>query len=191
MAYGKVYLAGAGPGEASLVTVKAAEALKEADCIIYDLLVNKELLKYARPGAELLFVGKKGGKETIAQERINRLLVSMAKKHGTVVRLKGGDPFVFGRGGEEAELLKIAGVPFEIIPGVTSLAAVPAYAGIPVTHRDFSSSLAVVSGHADAVKKKSAKQWRALAEGPPTLVFLMARRGLAEITKKLIKNGKS
>jgi uroporphyrinogen III methyltransferase/synthase len=190
MAFGKVYLAGAGPGDPGLITLGAVEALSEADCVIYDLLSNAALLRHAPPGAELLFVGKKGGRETIAQDAINRLLIKKAREHKIVVRLKGGDPFVFGRGGEEAEVLKDAGVPFEIIPGVTSASAVPAYAGIPVTHRDFASSVAIFSGHEDAVNAKGPDEWSAIARGCATLVFLMARRGLKVIASKLVQNGK-
>ena len=135
MKIGKVYLTGAGPGDPDLLTLKGARALALADCVVYDLLCNADLLKLARPGAELIFVGKKGGKETINQKRINNILIKKARAGKTIVRLKGGDPFVFGRGGEEAERLSDEGIPFEIIPGVTSAAAAPAYAGIPLSQR--------------------------------------------------------
>lgn len=186
---GKVYLTGAGPGDPALITLKAARALGRADCVVYDLLCNKELLELASPRAELIFVGKKGGKETINQKRINRLLIKKARAGKTIVRLKGGDPFVFGRGGEEAETLAEEGIPFEIIPGVTSAVAALAYAGIPLTHVEYSSSIAIISGHKDAVERKLPKEWKALSSFA-TLAVLMGRRNLELITKRLIKNGK-
>ncbi|MEK7314489.1 MAG: uroporphyrinogen-III C-methyltransferase, partial [Deltaproteobacteria bacterium] len=137
----KVYLVGAGPGDAGLITVKGLEALKKARVVIYDFLANEKLLEHVHPGAECVYVGKKGRFRHISQTSINRLIIKHAKKGKIVVRLKGGDPFVFGRGGEEALALVKAGIPFEVIPGVTSAISVPAYAGIPLTHRDMSSSV--------------------------------------------------
>lgn len=188
MKIGKVYLTGAGPGDPDLLTLKGARALGRADCVVYDLLCNVELLNLAHPKAELIFVGKKGGKETINQKRINVLLIKKARAGKTIVRLKGGDPFIFGRGGEEAEVLSEAGIPFEIIPGVTSAVAALAYAGIPLTHVDHSSSIAIISGHKAAVEKKTPKQWKALGTFA-TLVVLMGRKNLELITGRLIKNG--
>ncbi len=190
MKIGKVYLTGAGPGDPALLTLKAAKVIGAADCVVYDLLCNVELLKLASPGAELIFVGKKGGKETINQKRINALLLKKAHAGKTIVRLKGGDPFVFGRGGEEAETLSEAGIPFEIIPGVTSAAAALAYAGIPLTHVEHSSSIGILSGHKAAVEKKTPREWKALGSFA-TLVVLMGRRNLELITKRLIKNGRA
>lgn len=190
MKLGKVYLTGAGPGDPALLTLKAARALGEADCVVYDLLCNVDILKHANPKAEFIFVGKKGGKETINQRKINRLLIKKARAGKTIVRLKGGDPFVFGRGGEEAEMLSEAGVPFEIIPGVTSASAALAYAGIPLTHVEYSSSIAIISGHKAAVERKKPKDWKALGTFA-TLVVLMGRRNLELIAKRLIKNGKA
>ncbi len=190
MKIGKVYLTGAGPGDKSLITLKGARALGFADCVVYDLLCNEELLELASPKAELIFVGKKGGKETINQKRINALLIKKARAGKTIVRLKGGDPFVFGRGGEEAEMLSEEGIPFEIIPGVTSASAALAYAGIPLTHVEHSSSIAIISGHKDAVEQKLPREWKALGTFA-TLVVLMGRRNLELIAKRLIKNGKA
>ncbi len=188
---GKVYLCGAGPGDPGLITVKAKEAIEEADCLVYDLLANVTLLDYAGVKAEKIFVGKAGGRGTIAQKKINALLIEKALKGKTVVRLKGGDPFVFGRGGDEAVALSKAAIPFEIVPGVTSPAAVPAYAGIPITHPDIASSVAIISGHKDAVEARTKEGWRALATGVATVVFLMSRRNLSLITGKLIEAGKA
>ncbi len=190
MKIGKVYLTGAGPGDKSLITLRGARALGQADCVMYDLLCNEELLELANPKAELIFVGKKSGKETINQKRINALLIKKARAGKQIVRLKGGDPFVFGRGGEEAEMLASEGIPFEIIPGVTSACAAPAYAGIPLTHIEHSSSIAIISGHKDAVERKKPVEWKALGSFA-TLVVLMGRKNLELIAKRLIKNGKS
>jgi uroporphyrinogen III methyltransferase/synthase len=190
MPKGKVYLAGAGPGDPGLATQKAVEAIKEADCIIYDSLANVKLLEYRKAGAETVFVGKKGGIKTVTQDRINRLLVEKARKGKTVVRLKGGDPFIFGRGGEEALSLVKANIPFEVIPGVTSATAVPAYAGIPLTHRDFASSVTFITGE-EAPKKRPTIAWNKLSRGDGTLVFLMGWKNLSFIVKKLIENGRN
>ncbi|HPD56901.1 MAG TPA: uroporphyrinogen-III C-methyltransferase [Smithellaceae bacterium] len=187
---GKVFIIGAGPGDAGLITLKAVEALLAADVVVYDNLVNEELLKFAPPQARFIYAGKKGGDHTLSQEEINELLVREAQAGNAVARLKGGDPFIFGRGGEEAQMLVEHNVAFEIIPGVTSAIAVPAYAGIPLTHRGFTSTVAFVTGHEDPTKEKSDIDWLALAK-IGTLVFLMGVKNLAEITKELIKNGKS
>jgi uroporphyrinogen III methyltransferase / synthase len=186
---GTVYIIGAGPGDPGLITVKGAQGIARADVIIYDHLVSEELLGYARKEARLIYAGKKGGDHTLPQEEINRLLVAEAQEGHTVARLKGGDPFIFGRGGEEAETLAAAGIPFEIIPGVTAAVAVPAYAGIPLTHRGLTSTLAFVTGHEDPTKEKSDIDWQALA-GIGTLVFFMGVKNLPQITAALIAHGK-
>lgn len=189
-ARGKVYLVGAGPGDPGLVTVAATRRLREADVVVYDRLAAPSLLQYAREGAELIFVGKEGGGICADQAAINRLLVEKAREGKRVVRLKGGDPFVFGRGGEEAESLRAAGVPFEVVPGVTSAVAVPAYAGIPVTHRGLATSFAVITGHEDPAKDESGIRWDRIARGADTLVFLMGVRTLAEIVRQLVAHGR-
>ncbi|WP_413363180.1 uroporphyrinogen-III C-methyltransferase [Lysinibacillus sp. 3P01SB] len=186
---GKVYIVGAGPGDPDLITVKGLRAIKEADVILYDRLINKQLLTYAKPDAELIFVGKLPNYHGVIQDRINTLLVEHGKKEKVVTRLKGGDPFVFGRGAEEAEVLAEAGVPFEIVPGITSGIAAPAYAGIPVTHRDHSSSFAIVTGHMREGKDDSIK-WESLATGIDTLAIYMGVGNLPYICKQLTKHGK-
>jgi len=188
---GKVYLVGAGPGDPGLLTVKGLECLKGADVIIYDRLLDDSLLGLARSGAEKVYVGKSAGWHTLKQEKINKLLVEKARQGKAVVRLKGGDPFVLGRGGEEAQALAESKVPFEVVPGVSSVAAVPAYAGIPVTHRHLASSLAVVTGHEAGDKGDSAIAWGKLATGADTLVFLMGVANLKYITRKLLDSGRS
>jgi uroporphyrinogen III methyltransferase/synthase len=187
---GKVYLVGAGPGDPGLVTVKATKLLASADVIVYDQLASPDLLKNARPGADILYVGKKAGAHTLPQGGINQLLVDKAKAGFTVVRLKGGDPFVFGRGGEEAEALAAAGVPFEVVPGVTSAIAVPAYAGIPVTHRDYTTLVTFITGHEDPTKETSTIPWDNLGQNPGTLVFLMGVKNLAENCRRLVAAGR-
>jgi uroporphyrinogen III methyltransferase/synthase len=190
MPTGRVILAGAGPGDPGLITVKCVEALKKADCVIYDFLANARLLEYAKKGAEIIYAGKKGSaNESCSQEEINRLIIEKAKKGKFVVRLKGGDPFIFGRGAEEAEELALAGVPFEIIPGVTSAIAAPAYAGIPLTHREFASSVTFITGHEDPLKERPAIAWDRLSTGRGTLVFLMGWKNLPFIRQKLLENG--
>ena len=188
---GKVYLVGAGPGDPELITLKGLECIKNADVIIYDYLASPSLLKHAREHAEIIYVGKKGGDHTLSQDRINALIAEKAQKGFTVTRLKGGDPFIFGRGGEEAEVLIDARIPFEIIPGVTSAIAAPAYAGIPLTHRKFTSTIAFVTGHEDPAKAESNIDWAALAKGIGTLVFLMGVKNLPHITDRLIHHGMS
>ncbi|MGD9244443.1 MAG: uroporphyrinogen-III C-methyltransferase [Desulfobacterales bacterium] len=186
---GKVYLVGAGPGDPGLITVKGLECIKNADVLIYDYLASPILLKHAQKHAEILYVGKKGGDHTLSQDEINTLIAEKAQKGLTVTRLKGGDPFIFGRGGEEAEILVKNGIPFEIVPGVTSAIAAPAYAGIPLTHRKFTSTLAFVTGHEDPLKEESSIDWAALAKGIGTLVFLMGVKNLPFITHRLIHHG--
>ncbi len=190
MKKGKVYLVGAGPGDPGLFTLKGKRILEEADVIIYDYLANPSLLNFCKNGVEKIYVGKKGGSHTLPQEEINRLLVKKAKEGKLVVRLKGGDPFLFGRGGEEAEELFKEGIPFEVIPGITSAIAVPAYAGIPVTHRNFTSTLAIITGHEAEGKEESKINFSALSK-IGTLVFLMGVKNLPYITENLIKQGKS
>jgi uroporphyrinogen III methyltransferase/synthase len=189
MSNGIVYLVGAGPGDYKLMTIKGIECIKQAEVIIYDRLVDERLLTYALPAAELIYVGKAASDHTMPQENINKLLVEKASTGKLVVRLKGGDPFVFGRGGEEAMALEAAGIAYEIVPGVTSAIAVPAYAGIPVTHRGVATSFAVVTGHEDFSKPGSTVDWKRLALGPDTIVFLMGMENLPIITANLIDNG--
>ena len=191
MTNAKVFLVGAGPGDPGLVTVKGQECIKSADVIIYDYLAAPALLKLAQKGADLIYVGKKGGDHTLSQEEINALIVEKAGAGYTVCRLKGGDPFIFGRGGEEAEVLSANRIPFEVIPGVTSAVAAAAYAGIPLTHRKLTATLAFVTGHEDPHKKESGIDWEALSRGIGTLVFFMGVKNLPDITQKLIANGRS
>jgi uroporphyrinogen III methyltransferase / synthase len=190
---GKVYLVGAGPGDPGLLTLKARDLIAEADCVIYDYLVNPEILKHAPAGAELIYVGKRGlesSEQLWTQAEINRLLVAKASEHSVVVRLKGGDPFIFGRGGEEAEALVEAGIEWEVVPGVSAGSSVAAYAGIPITHRGLSSSVTFVTGHEDMSKLQSAIRWDHLAKGADTLVFFMGLARIAEIADQLISNGR-
>ncbi len=188
---GFVSLVGAGPGDPGLITVAGAARIAEAEVIVYDRLANAELLAHARPGAELIYAGKLPDRHTLTQDEINAVLVEKGIAGKRVVRLKGGDPFVFGRGGEEAEALIAAGIPFEVIPGVTSAIAAPAYAGIPVTHRNVASSFAVITGHEDPAKDDTSINWAHLATGVDTLVFLMGVGRLTEITRRLIENGRA
>lgn len=188
---GKVYLIGAGPGDAKLLTVKGLEKVREADVIIYDRLVSSKILAEARPEAQRIYVGKKSGRHSRKQAEVNEILLSQATQGKIVARLKGGDPFVFGRGGEETSALVAEGIPFEVIPGVSSAHAVPAYAGIPVTLRGKASSLAIVTGHEADGKKDSGVDWEKMATGPATLVFLMGLRNISFITGQLIKYGRS
>jgi uroporphyrinogen III methyltransferase / synthase len=188
---GTVYLVGAGPGDPGLLTIKGKECLSSADVVIYDYLANPSFLDHAREGAELIYVGKKGGAHTMGQAEINALIVDRARGGKTVVRLKGGDPFIFGRGGEEAQELARAGVSFEIVPGVTSAISVPAYAGIPLTHRDVTAAVAFVTGHEDPLKESSGIAWDKLATGVGTLVFLMGVGNLPQIAESLMTHGRS
>jgi uroporphyrinogen III methyltransferase/synthase len=188
---GKVFLVGAGPGDPKLITVRGLEAIRKADVIVYDRLANPRLLKHRKPEAELIFVGKLPDKHMLKQEEINQLLVDLALQGKIVTRLKGGDPSVFGRVGEEAELLADNKITYEIIPGITSAIAVPAYAGIPVTHRDFTSSVAIVTGHEYPNKTYSQLDWENLAKAIGTMVFLMGVANLEQICRELIRCGKS
>ena len=190
MTRGKVYLVGAGPGDPGLLTIRGLELLRHTPVIVYDQLVHPALLDESTAHALKIFVGKRAGRHCIAQEDINSVLIAHARAGHDVVRLKGGDPFVFGRGGEEAEALADAGIPFEIIPGVSSAVAVPAYAGIPLTHRRLASSFAVVTGH-EARKPGSSVDWAKLATAVDTLVVLMGLTNLPIIVKKLIEHGRS
>jgi uroporphyrin-III C-methyltransferase len=185
---GKVYLIGAGPGDPELITLKGLRYLRSADVILYDRLICTELLAEARSDAELIFVGKEVGCHSLAQEQINALLIYHAQRNCMVARLKGGDPFVFGRGGEEAQALADAQIPFEIIPGISSAIAVPAYAGIPVTHREYTSSVTIVTGH-EGRSASPAVNWEALAALGGTLVILMGVKALPHFTQKLITHG--
>ncbi len=187
---GFVSLVGAGPGDPDLLTIGGAARLAEAEVVVYDHLANPVLLSHARPGAELIYVGKTTDRHTLTQEQINALLVEQGLAGKRVVRLKGGDPFVFGRGGEEADDLVAAGIPFEVLPGVTSAIAAPAYAGIPVTHRGVASSFAVITGHEDPSKETTSIDWEHLAKGVDTLVFLMGTGRLREIAQRLIEHGR-
>ena len=191
MAPGKVYLVGAGPGDPGLMTVRGMELLRGADVIIYDRLVNPLVLEEASSHAAQIFVGKSSGNHSLPQEEINDLLIRHAYQGLNVVRLKGGDPFVFGRGSEEAEALATAGIEFEIAPGVSSAIGVPAYAGIPLTDRRSSSSFAVVTGHEDTGKRRSSVHWKSLATAVDTLVILMGAKTLPGIAAKLIAHGRS
>ena len=186
---GRCILAGGGPGDLGLVTLRTKAAIEQADVLIYDYLCNPGLLQWAKAGAEVVYAGKQAGQHTLSQDEINRLLIDRSRAGKVVVRLKGGDPFVFGRGGEEAEALTEAGLPFEIVPGVTSAVAAPAYAGIPVTHRGYSSSFTVFTGHEDPGKGGSEVNYRALVESKSTLVMLMGMERLAEIVRSLQEAG--
>jgi uroporphyrinogen III methyltransferase/synthase len=187
---GSVALVGAGPGDPGLLTVRGLQLLRKADVIVYDQLVNPALLEEASPLASRVFVGKQAGCHCIAQAEINEVLIGCAGLGHEVLRLKGGDPFVFGRGGEEAEALADAGIPFEIVPGVSSAVAVPAYAGIPLTHRKFASSFAVVTGH-ETRKAQSSINWAKLATAVDTLVILMGLGNLPIIVANLLKYGRA
>jgi uroporphyrinogen III methyltransferase/synthase len=188
---GTVHLVGAGPGDPGLLTVRAVELIAAADVILYDRLIPPTALDHAREDAELIYVGKQGDGPQFPQEETHRLLVEHARAGRRVVRLKGGDPFVFGRGGEEALVCREAGIPFEVVPGITAGVAAPAYAGIPVTHRDLASGVAFVTGHEDPKKPESALDWPALAAFPGTLVFYMGVRALPRIAERLVSGGRA
>ena len=187
----KVYLIGAGPGDPGLLTLRGRDILATADVIVYDYLAADELLAHARPDAERIYVGKIAGNHALPQNAINALLVAKAKEGKNVARLKGGDPYIFGRGGEEAEALLEAGVPFEEVPGISSVIAGPAYAGIPLTHRAWASSVTIITGHEDPTKPESAHNWQALAASASTLVFVMGMKNLPNISARLIEAGLS
>jgi len=186
---GKVYLVGAGPGDLKLITIKGLELIKQADVIIYDHLVNQKLLCYAKKEVELIYAGKSSHHHSLEQSKINQLMIKKAAENKVVVRLKGGDPFVFGRGAEEALGLADENIPFEIVPGITSAIAAPAYAGIPLTHRDYNSSFTVITGH-QARQGKSRLEWDKLSSGEDTLVILMGVANLEEIVRGLLKQGR-
>ncbi|HLE81918.1 MAG TPA: uroporphyrinogen-III C-methyltransferase, partial [Dehalococcoidia bacterium] len=187
---GKVYLIGAGPGDPGLITMKGVECLRRAQVVVYDRLVNPHLLRYVPHDAEVIYAGKAAGDHVLSQEEINMLLLEKAQEGKIVVRLKGGDPFVFGRGGEEIEPLVEAGIPFEVVPGITSAIAATAYAGIPVTHRGYTSSFAVITGHEDPTKASSSVDWEKLATGAGTLIFLMGVENLPLIVQQLTACGR-
>lgn len=190
MKKGTVYLVGAGPGDIGLLTVKGLKCLQRADVVIYDFHLNAQILNYINHNAEFIYAGKRGGHHTMTQDEINNAIIEKAKDGKEVCRLKGGDPFVFGRGGEEAEALVPEGIPFEVVPGISSAIAAPAYAGIPLTHRKYSSTFAVIPGYEDTTKKDSAVDWSKLATGVGTLVFLMAVKNIEKVAQQLIKNGR-
>ena len=191
MNIGKVILVGAGPGDAGLLTLKGKRWIEKADVIVYDHLVNIRMTHHAKPGVELVYAGKSEGRATIDQETINSLLIEKARSGKITVRLKGGDPFIFGRGGEEAQALKSADIPFIIVPGVTSAVGVPAYAGIPLTHRDFSSTVSIITGTIGKQHGGDPIDWPGLAQWSGTLVFLMGARKLGLIAENLIQNGRN
>ena len=186
---GPVYLVGAGPGDAGLMTLRGAELLARADVVVYDALINGDILKMAPPTAELIYAGKRSSNHAIPQEELNQQLVEKARAGKCVIRLKGGDPYVFGRGGEEAEALSAAKIPFEVVPGVSSVLAAPNYAGIPVTHRDYCSSFTVYTGHEGPGKEGPGVDWAQAAKTPGTKVLLMAVTRIREISRALIAGG--
>src|SRR5438477_8524280 len=186
---GIVYLVGAGPGDLGLVTLRAKECIENADVIVYDHLANPEMLNWAREDAEIVYVGKEAGEPQLSQQEINRLLIEKAREGKRVVRLKGGDPFVFGRGAEEAQAIVDAGIPFETVPGITSAIAGPAYAGIPLTHRAHNSHVTFFTGHEDPAKSQSAIDYDALAKLGGTQVMLMGVERLGAVTGQMLKHG--
>jgi len=186
---GKVYLVGAGPGDPGLITVKAIELIKKADIVLYDRLVSKKILAMIPKRSKSIYVGRAVGDDTTHQDSTNELMVKYAKLEKTVVRLKGGDPIIFGRGGEEAEFLKSFKIKYEIIPGITSGIGSATYAGIPLTHRQFASSVVFVTGHEDPEKKTEVVKWKKLAKSVDTIVIMMGLSRIEEISKKLIEGG--
>jgi uroporphyrinogen III methyltransferase/synthase len=188
---GIVYLVGAGPGDIGLLTVKGMRCLQKAEVVIYDFHLNAQILNYIDHNAEFIYAGKRGGHHTMTQDEINTAILEKAREGKIVCRLKGGDPFVFGRGGEEAQVLAHEKIAFEVVPGVSSSVAAPAYAGIPLTHRLYSSSFAVIPGYEDTTKEESSIDWAKLSTGVGTLVFLMAVKNIELLTEKLIANGRS
>lgn len=188
---GKVYLVGAGPGDPGLLTVKGKILLEFADVVIYDALVSPQILDLINPQAEKIHAGKRRGRHSLLQEETTQLLIEKAQTHAVVVRLKGGDPFIFGRGGEEMEDLIQAGIPVEVVPGITSGIAAPAYAGIPLTHRDHSSSITFVTGHETAGKYRPSVNWEAIAKGSETIVIYMGVHNLPYIIQQLTQAGLS
>lgn len=188
---GKVYLVGAGPGDPGLLTIKGKTLLECADVVVYDALISPAILAMINPQAKQIHAGKRRGQHSLPQEEINQLLIQEAQVHAIVVRLKGGDPFVFGRGGEEMQDLLAANVPVEIVPGITSGIAAPAYAGIPLTHREFSSSVTFVTGHEQSGKYRPSVNWAAIAHASETLVIYMGVHNLPNIVEKLLAAGRS
>ena len=186
---GKVYLVGAGPGDPNLITLRAVDVIKKADVVLYDRLVSKKILNMVPKRAESIYVGRAVGDDTTHQDSTNELMVKFAKLKKIVVRLKGGDPIIFGRGGEEAELLKSFNIKYEIIPGITSGIGSATYAGIPLTHRQFASSVVFVTGHEDPEKKSDIVKWKKLAKSVDTIVIMMGLSRIGIITKKLIEGG--
>jgi len=186
---GTVYLVGAGPGDAGLLTLRGAELLSRADVVVYDALVNTDLLRHAPKTAEFIYGGKRAREHSIPQDDLNELLIAKAREGKTVVRLKGGDPYVFGRGGEEAVQLADASVPFEVVPGVSSFVAVPNYAGIPLTHRDYCSRLTLITGHEDPAKEASSIDWEQVAKTPGTKVIMMGTDRISQISETLMNHG--
>lgn len=189
MPAGKVFLTGAGPGDPGLLTLRAHEVLREAGVLLYDALASDGIVALAPRSCERIFCGKRGGRESVSQQEIQDLMIAKAREGKRVVRLKGGDPFLFGRGGEEAQALHDAGIEFEIVPGISSALAAPAYAGIPVSHRDHNTVVTIVSGHEDPSKAASSIDWKRVSDPKQTLVFLMAMSNLAEIAQRLMQNG--
>jgi len=187
---GKVYLVGAGPGDPSLLSLKAKKILEKSDVVVYDRLITKSILQLIPKEAEKIYVGKRLDEQHITQDEVNEVLVRKAREGKVVVRLKCGDPFLFGRGGEEAQAMRKAKVMFEVVPGVTSALAVPAYAGIPLTHRGYASSVAIVTGYEDPKKSKNRVNWEKLATSVDTIVILMGVKALGEIVKRLIEGGR-
>jgi len=190
MKKGKVYLVGSGPGDPDLLSIKALRMLKKADVVVYDRLVTRPILKLIPKKAKKIYVGKRSGKHITSQDKINETLVDEAQQGKVVVRLKGGDPFLFARGGEEAQKLRKAGVQFEVVPGITSALAVPTYAGIPLTHRNYASSVVIVTGHEDSTKLESRVKWEKLATSVDTIVVLMGVEKLEDIVKSLLNGGR-
>src|SRR5882672_4992814 len=186
---GMVYLVGAGPGDEGLLTLRGAELLARADVVVYDALVNPGLLRLAPKSAEIIYGGKRAREQLISQTELNALLIAKARAGKIVVRLKGGDPYVFGRGGEEAEQLADAGIPFEVVPGVSSFVAVPNYAGVPLTHRDFCSRLTLITGHEDPAKEASSIDWAQVAKTPGTKVIMMGTDRIGQIAETLVGHG--
>ncbi|PYI89831.1 MAG: uroporphyrinogen-III C-methyltransferase, partial [Verrucomicrobia bacterium] len=186
---GTVYLVGAGPGDRGLLTVRGAELLGRADVVVYDALVNPDLLRLAPRTAEIIYGGKRAKDHAMPQDELNALLVTKAREGKTVVRLKGGDPYIFGRGGEEAEALAQAKIPFEVVPGISSIVAAPNYAGIPLTHRNLCSSFTVITGHEDPTKDNSSLDWEPLAKMPGTKVVLMGVERIRQLAASLMAQG--
>jgi len=187
---GKVYLVGAGPGDPDLITVKGLRLVQQADVLIYDRLIHPRILEQARPDAQRLYVGKKSDHHTVPQDEINAMMVREARKQKSVVRLKGGDPFVFGRGAEEVLYLVEQGIPWEVVPGVTSATAVPAYTGIPITHRACSSMVSIITGHETFTEGKPTLRYDLIGPSDSTLVILMGMSNLKNITQELLTNGR-